>query len=106
MSVGTCLDRTTTIYNDGTATLTVNNITWSSGSTEFTYIGPAIPFTIPAGGSKTVTVRFCPTSGSSAVFNVSTDDPANPDVTFNVTGTESPYAQFMCLKITQPYSKP
>jgi hypothetical protein len=89
VSVRTCLDRTTTIYNDGTATLTVNYIQRSSGSTEFTYIGPATPFTIPAGGSKTVTVRYCPTSGSSAVFNINSNDPANTDVTFNVTGTET-----------------
>jgi hypothetical protein len=89
VNVGTCLDRSTTVYNDGTTTLTVNNIMWLSGSTEFTYIGPATPFSIPAGGSRTVTVRYCPTSGSSAVFNINSDDPANPDVTFNVTGTES-----------------
>ena len=34
-------------------------------------------------------MRFCPTSGSSAVFNVNSNDPADPDVTFNVTGTEA-----------------
>jgi hypothetical protein len=89
VNAGSCLDRTTMIYNDGTATLTVNSITRLSGSTEFTYFVPATPFTISAGGSKTVTVRYCPTSGSSAVFNISSNDPANPDVTFNVTGTES-----------------
>ncbi|MFH1703446.1 MAG: SBBP repeat-containing protein [Nitrospirota bacterium] len=91
VNVESCIDRTTTIYNDGTATLTVNNITRLSGSTEFTYIGPATPFTVPAGGSKTVTVRYCPASGSSsAVFNVSSNDPSDPDVTFNVTGQGSP----------------
>jgi parallel beta-helix repeat protein len=89
VNVETCIDRTTTIYNDGTATLTVNNITRLSGSTEFTYIGPGVPFTIPASGSKTVTLRYCPTSGSSAVFNVNSNDPVNTDVTFNVTGTEA-----------------
>ena len=60
VNVGSCIDRTTTIYNDGTATLTVNNITRLSGSTEFTYIGPATPFTIPAGGSKTSNGEILP----------------------------------------------
>ena len=48
VNVGNFLDRTTTIYNDGTATLMVNSITRSSGSTEFTYVGPSTPFNIPA----------------------------------------------------------
>jgi hypothetical protein len=89
VNVGNYLDRTTMIYNDGTATATVNSITRLSGSAEFTYIGPAAPFTVPAGGSRAITVRYAPVAGSSAVFNVNSNDPVNPDITFNVSGTET-----------------
>ena len=89
VEVGGFLDLTTTIYNDGDGTLTVNSVTWTSGSAEFTFVGPTAPFTIAAGGSQNVTVRFAPTSGGakSAVFNVNSDDPDEPDVTFDVSGT-------------------
>jgi len=88
--IGGALDRTTTIYNDGVDTLTVNAITRISGSTDFTYLIPSVPFGVPAGGgSQAITVRFAPTSAGakSAVFNVNSNDPDEPDVTFNVSGT-------------------
>jgi hypothetical protein len=89
VNVGSSLDRTTMIYNDGTAPLTVNSITRLSGSMEFTYIGPSTPFNVPAGGSQAITVRYSPVAGSSAIFDISSNDPANPNVTFNVSGTEA-----------------
>jgi cytochrome c553 len=95
VNVGNFLDRTTTIYNDGTATLMVNSITRSSGSTEFTYVGPSTPFNIPAYGSQTVTVRFSPISAGAktAAFNVNSNDPSDPDITFNVLGNGTPPTQ-------------
>ena len=92
VNIGSSLDRTTTIYNDGTGTLTVNQITWSSGSAEFAYQVPTYPFTIAAGSSRQVTIRFAPVSAGakSAVFNVNSNDPDEGNVTFsgNGTGTE------------------
>jgi Beta-propeller repeat len=82
-------DQTTTLYNDGDDTLTVNSIIRTSGSNDFLYTNPTYPFPIPAGGSQDITVRFSPTSGGarSAVFNVNSSDPDEPDVTFDVSGT-------------------
>jgi hypothetical protein len=79
----------TTIYNDGTDSLTVNSITRTSGSIDFTYQSPSVPFSISAGGSQSVTVRFAPTSlgARSAVLNVNSNDPDESDVTFDVSGT-------------------
>ena len=87
--VGSSIERTTTIYNDGNETLTINNVTRSSGSTDFTYVGPSTPFNIPAYGSQTVTVRFSPTSAGAktAAFNVNSNDPDEANVSFNVSGT-------------------
>ena len=95
VNVGSFLDRTTTIYNDGSATLTVNSVTRSSGSTEFTYVGPSTPFNIPWYGSQTVTVRFSPTSAGAktAAFTVNSNDPSDPDITFNVSGNGVPTPQ-------------
>jgi hypothetical protein len=89
VNVGSFSDRTTTLCNDGEFSLTVNSITRISGGSDFLYADPTCPFAIPVGGSQDVTVRFTPTSegAKSAVFNVNSDDPDEPDVTFDVSGT-------------------
>ena len=89
INVGGSSDQTTTIYNDGEAFLTVNTISRTSGSSEFTFVGPNLPFVLSAGGSQSVTVRFAPASAGakSAVFNVNSDDLDTPNVTFSVSGT-------------------
>jgi len=89
--IGNTMDGGTTLYNDGGETLTINAITRLSGSTEFTYVGPALPFNITAGGSREIALRFAPaTVGSkSAVFQVNSNDPDEASVTFNVMGTGS-----------------
>jgi hypothetical protein len=89
VNAGVSIDQTTTLYNDGLGILTINSITRASGSTAFVYIAPATPFTIPAGGSRTITVRFSPTSGGakSATFNVNSNDPDEGNVLFSVSGT-------------------
>jgi hypothetical protein len=86
---GNSSDQATTIYNDGSYALTVNSISRLSGSNEFLFVDPNVPFSIPAGGSQGVTVRFTPTSGGakSAVFNVNSDDLDEQNVTFDVSGT-------------------
>ena len=90
-SVNECAasDLTTRLYNDGGAALTVASIGPASGSTDFTYRGPATPFNIAPFGSQAITVRYAPlVSGSEAgVLAVHSNDAANPSVTFNVSGT-------------------
>ena len=82
-------DRTTVLYNDGGGELVVSGITRASGSSDFTYAGPATPFTVPPFSSRTITVRFTPgTVGSAtASFVVNSNDPDNPAATFNASGT-------------------
>jgi hypothetical protein len=87
VNVGSSLDKTTRIYNDGTGALTVNSIS-RSGSSDFTYIGPSTPFTIDAGNYRDVTIRFSPSSSGakSAQFTVNSNDPDEPNVLFDVSG--------------------
>jgi len=90
-SVNECAasDMTTTLHNDGGATLTVSSIGLASGSTDFTYRGPATPFNIAPFASQAITVRYAPlVSGAEVgVLAVHSNDSANPSVTFNVSGS-------------------
>jgi hypothetical protein len=81
--------RTTTLYNDGAAPLTVSAVNRTSGAAELTYASPAAPFVIPASGSRAISVRFAPldTTPFAASFTVVSDDPDNPAATFGTTGT-------------------
>lgn len=87
--VGNSQDKTTTIYNDGPASLIINSITWDSGSSEFSYVSPSTPFNIGEGGSQAVTIRFSPgsTGTKSATFTVNSNDPDEASVSFSVSGT-------------------
>ena len=82
------LDRTVTIYNDGTGPLVIASIVRSSGSEDFTYISPTTPFTVVAGGSAIITVRFSPSvvGELSATFAITSNDPDTPSVSFAVSG--------------------
>ncbi len=89
VTLGSSLDKTTTIYNDGSVILTINSITRTSGSSDFTYVSPSTPFNVGAGGSQTITIRFAPSSegAKSAIFDINSNDPDEANVTFNVSGT-------------------
>jgi hypothetical protein len=83
------LDRTTVLYNDGGASLTVTSVVPASGSTDFSYRSPTTPFAIAPMGSQTITLRFSPlnTGPAAAVFAVHSNDPVNGNVPLNVSGT-------------------
>ncbi len=89
VTVGSNSDKTATVHNEGETTLTINNITRTAGSTDFTFISPSAPFNVEAGGSQTVTIRFAPSSEGSknAAFNINSNDPDETNVTFNVAGS-------------------
>jgi hypothetical protein len=95
VNIGSFLDKTTTIYNDGTAILTVNSVTRSSGSTDFNYVGPATPFTVPTRGSRTITVKFSPlsTEAQTAAFTVNSNSWFDSNTSFNVSGNGVPTPQ-------------
>jgi parallel beta-helix repeat protein len=88
VELGSSLDLNITLYNTGNSVLTVNTVTRISGSGEFTYIGPAVPFDIPLLGSHIITIRYTPAAEApaNAAFNVNTSDPFHPDITFDMTG--------------------
>ncbi|MBC7363342.1 MAG: SBBP repeat-containing protein [Candidatus Aminicenantes bacterium] len=88
VNVCSSAEKTTVLYNDGGGELLVSGITRSSGSSDFTYAGPATPFTVPPFGSRTITVRFAPgTVGPvTASFTVNSNDPDNPAATFSASG--------------------
>jgi hypothetical protein len=65
LCVGQSADRTFTISNTGNRPFTVTAIT--SSNSAFTIVRPALPVTIEAGGSATVTVRLtCTTPGATS----------------------------------------
>jgi len=88
VNVGSQLDKTITIYNDGNAILTINSVTRASGSWEFSYIGPATRFNVAPLASEDITIRFTPTSEGlkNAIFNVNSNDPDEANVTFGASG--------------------
>jgi len=87
VTLGTSLDRTATVYNDGNAVLSISGVTRVSGSSEFTYVGPAVPFNVGVGNSQQITIRFAPASAGSkaATFRISSNDPDEASIDFSVS---------------------
>lgn len=86
---GTTVDRTLTVSNTGTAVLEVSSVTTSGGA--FTVVGPATPFSVAAGGSTTVTLRFTageigPATGS---LTITSNDPDEPSMLVPLSGTST-----------------
>jgi len=81
-------DMTTVIYNDGGADLVVTGVSRASGSNDFSYQAPALPFNVGPFSSRTITIRFAPkdVGAASAVFNLDSNDPDNPSASFNANG--------------------
>ncbi len=93
---GTNTVKSFVIKNNGAGALTVNSLAISgTNSADFAFVGaPVTPFTVAAGGSQTISVRFTPSAGGSRVASL---DIANSDVTeamYNVSiagiGVDSP----------------
>lgn len=86
--IGTSAKQTVTMSNNSSAALTVNSVGISG--TGFSQTGPALPLTLGAGQSSSVTVTFAPqTSGSvSGALQVSSNA-SNPSVSVALTGTGS-----------------
>jgi len=89
VNVCTSATSTTIIYNDGGADLTVSQISRASGSSDFTYGGPAVPFTVPAFSSKIITIKYSPSAigAASASFNLLSNDPDNSTASFTASGS-------------------
>ena len=78
VSVGSSLNKTFTIENTGSATLTVSNITLTgTNSGEYSLVTPpTFPLAIAGGSTQTITVKFTPTVTTvrTATLNIFSDD--------------------------------
>ncbi|MFQ6054410.1 MAG: S8 family serine peptidase, partial [Methanosarcinales archaeon] len=85
---GNKINKKTTIYNIGEGTLKISNVNRKSGSSDFNYYGPELPFFIYAKSSKEIKIQYFPSSTGekSAFFKVNSNDPDEPELTFNVSG--------------------
>jgi len=88
VNVCTGVYETTFLYNDGDAPLVVGSVILASGSSDFGYLGPPTPFSIPPGGFIEIGIGFRPSAGGpvSAVFVVHSNDPVNGSAPFTATG--------------------
>ena len=88
VGVGHTADKVIRLSNLGSSDLTINNITRTSGSTEFTVSG-TFPATIAAGGHLDVTFHFTPgaTGDQPATFNINSNDQFQPNFGLSATGT-------------------
>jgi hypothetical protein len=89
-NVGTSVDRTFTVVNDGTATLTLNNLDPGSLPAGFSIVNNLGSTTLSAGSSTTFTLRFSPGAAGSFSGNIalaSDDSDENPfDLVLQGTG--------------------
>jgi hypothetical protein len=90
--LGQTKDSKLTVRNTGSAGLTVRSITSSSAA--FAVVSPAVPFTVAAGNSTDVTVRFAPSAGAvSASLTIASNDPAKSSLTIPLSGSGIQNAQ-------------
>ncbi|MDX9981186.1 MAG: choice-of-anchor D domain-containing protein, partial [Lentisphaeria bacterium] len=90
--LGAAASRTFTLFNTGTATLTLTGptpITFSGAHAADFRIGEASAASVPAGGSTTFTVLFAPQAADSrtATLNIASNDPGQNPYTFAIQGT-------------------
>jgi hypothetical protein len=94
VQIGQISQKSITISNSGTSTLSVTAVTLSPSVSRFSIIGgtcAATPFSLAVGVSCNVTVQFAPnvSGGTSASITISSDDPApgKSPMTIGLSGT-------------------
>ena len=85
VGIGSNLDLTFDIENNGLADL---NITSFGITSDFIIVSPTAPFTITAGNSQTVTLRFTPTTigTRTSILTINSNDIDEGSCTINLTG--------------------
>jgi len=80
-----------TVSNLGTASLTVNGISYS-GSADFNWMSANLPGVVPAGGSRTIVVTYMPADevADSGTLTIDSDDPDEPSVAVAIEGQPAP----------------
>ena len=77
-----------TISNTGSAALNVSGVTASNSA--FSWVSPATPFSVAAGGQAAATVRFTAPStagGQTGTLTIASNDPTRPSVQVSLTAT-------------------
>ena len=93
VNIGDAPTLATQVQNIGTADLNVTGIVPCAGtSTEFTLSSPALPFTVAASGSETLSVVYTPTDTGidTGCIEIASSDPDTPTATLNITGNVLP----------------
>ncbi|MGE5893861.1 MAG: choice-of-anchor D domain-containing protein, partial [bacterium] len=89
VTIGSSVTVSSQIQNLGTADLNVTGITRCTGtSAEFTW-SPALPLTVSAGGSQTLSLAYSPVEVGSdnGCLEITSNDPVTPTVTLSLSGT-------------------
>ncbi len=86
VSVNQTKDLAVTIRNTGTIQLTVNSLMIDNA--RFTVVSPSAPFTLNAGATQTITVRFAPTATGQqrGTLTIASTDPASPTMPVTLAG--------------------
>lgn len=86
VGAGQTKDVSLTVQNTGAASLAVSSLSIVTGP--FRVVSPSTPFDLPAGGQRTVTIRFSPkTAGSkNGTLTIASNDPTQPSVSVSLTG--------------------
>jgi hypothetical protein len=77
------------IYACGSGALTITALDWTTPDAELALLNPpALPFTLPSGDDRSITVEYTSTDtqGDTAVVTVRSDDAVEPAVDVTVTG--------------------
>jgi hypothetical protein len=100
VNVNTTKDIVVTVANTGTVTL---NVTASfTPAPPFSIVQPGLTFTVPAGGSQPLTLRFAPTTAAAATgtLTLTSNDLTQTPLTFKFTGAGAgPATQDVVLKV-------
>jgi uncharacterized protein (TIGR03437 family) len=93
VAIGQSKDLPLTIRNTGGGMLNVSAM--ATGDVQFTIAVSPPPFSVPAGGMQTVTIRFAPgwVGPQLAYLTISSDDPAKSRTTVTLTGSGAPLSQ-------------
>jgi hypothetical protein len=88
INVGANSEQTLTINNTGTGTLNISS-TAISGSGSFTIQSGSGSSSVPAGGTRSIVIRFSPTATGEVTGNLvlASNDPDSPTFNINLTGT-------------------
>ena len=97
VTVGQSKSQTVTIKNTGNASLNITSATVDNKQ----FSVPALPASIAAGATASLSVQFTPTSSGaqSGTLTLASNDPANPTVKVSLTGTGAAAATDVVLKV-------